>query len=360
MKRLIASFMALILSLSVLSGCFPASQAFAAPQEPAKTVRRNEIVRVGFTAAVASMTWSPLVVAKMLGYFDEEGIDIVMEQSYSSSATKMVAAGQTEFSTPGPHLTAAAIESGMDIISVYQLFPIDIFGFAVRNDSGIKTVADLAGKKIASMTPTTINQIIPILEAGGVDPQSVEVIPVGDARVQMLTERSVDACWTWDGEWQQWQAEKMPIEFVSGETVYKSCSNSMIAKIALVNEYPDLIERFYRALAKASYYLYCNPRAAADITLKEWTSIKIDLDAATKIMETALVPMLGGKDVLEGKTIGFHNKSSWELVMVDYVKMGIVKAPIPIEKCFTNQFIEGINNFDRAQVKAAAETYNNY
>ncbi|MDR1733187.1 MAG: ABC transporter substrate-binding protein [Synergistaceae bacterium] len=360
MKRSIGILVVLMVSLSLFAEWVPASSAFAASQDPGKTVRKNEIVRVGFTAAVASMTWSPLIVAKMLGYFDEEGIDIVMEQSYSSSATKMVAAGQTEFSTPGPHLTAAAIEGGMDVLSVYQLFPIDIFGFAVRNDGEIKTVADLAGKKIASMTPTTINQIIPILEAGGVDPKGVEVIPVGDARVQMLTERSVDACWTWDGEWQQWQAEGMPIAFVSGETVYKSCSNSMIAKIALVKEYPDLIERFYRALAKASYYIYCNPKAAADITLKEWTSIKINLDAATKIMETALVPMLGGKNVLEGKTIGMHNKSSWELVMADYVKMGIVKAPIPTEKCFTNQFIEGINKFDRAPIKAAAEAYSAY
>jgi len=356
------------MSITLLAGCGqptkapentnqPANQSSEQTKEPEKTFRKNDIVRVGFPAAIASMTWSPLIVAKNLGYFDEEGIDLVMEQSYSSSATKMVAAGQSDFSVPGPHLTAAGIDSGMDIISVYQLYPVDIFGFAVMEDSGLKSIADLAGKKIGAQTVTTRNQIVPILEAAGVDPESVEIVPVSDARVQMLTEGKVDACWTWDGEWQQWKAEGMKINYLSGETVYKSASNSLIANNAFVKEDPELIERFLRALSKGAYFCYLNPRAAADITLKEWTSIKISLDQGEEIMKTAIGFMLGGKDVMEGNTIGKHNQSSWELLMKDYVKMGVVKEAIPMEKCFTNQFVEKANDWDRAEVKADSDNY---
>lgn len=347
MKKVLA--LVLVLTLVLAS-----TVAFATEE---KTLRRNEIVRVGFTAAVAGFTWSPLLIAQKLGYFDEEGLDVVFEQSYSSSATRMVAANQVEFSTPGPHLTAAAIGSGMEIISVFQWYPVDIFGFAVMADSGIKSIADLAGKKIGTMTPTTANQVIPILQAAGVDPATVEMIPVSDARVQQLTEHNVDAVWTWDGEWQQWLAEGTDIAYLSAEEVYDSSSNSIITSTAMVEQYPNLVEGFCRALAKGCYFCYLNPRAAADIIITEWKSLMVDLDTAEKIVSTSINFMTGGKEVMEGNTIGEHSEASWELMMGDYVKMGIVKEAIPLDKCFTNQFIEGANNWDRAEVKDDATNY---
>ena len=233
MKKFLAILMVLALLLGAVA-CNGASQDPEEPETPVETgdkapdtstdgdggIRKNEIVRVGFTAAVAGFTWSPLLISQVMGYFDEEGIDVVFEQSYSSSATRMVSANQVEFSTPGPHLTAAGVGSGMDIISVFQWFPTDIFGFAVMADSGIESIADLEGKKIGTMTATTANQVIPIIEAAGVSADSVEMIPVADARVQQLTEKNVDAVWTWDGEWQQWKAEGMDIAYLSGEEVY--------------------------------------------------------------------------------------------------------------------------------------------
>lgn len=322
-----------------------------------KTLRRNEIVRVGFTAAVAGFTWSPLLIARNLGYFDKEGIDLVFDQSYSSSATRMVAANQVEFSTPGPHLTSAGIGSGMDIISVFQWYPVDIFGFAVMADSGLESIKDLAGKKIGTMTPTTKNQVIPILEAAGVNPDSVEMTPVSDARMQQLTAGNVDAVWTWDGEWQQWKAEGQKIAYLSAEEVYDSQSNSIIASTALVEQYPDLIGRFCRALAKGCYFCYLNPRAAADIIITEWTSLMVDIDTAEEIVKTAINFMTGGEEVMTSTRIGEHNEASWDLMMKDYVKMGIVSEYIPLEKCFTNQFVEVANDWDRAEVKADTENY---
>lgn len=347
MKKVVALFLALVLVVT-MSACALAEE---------KTLRRNEIVRVGFTAAVAGFTWSPLLVARNLGYFSDEGIDLVFDQSYSSSATRMVAANQVEFSTPGPHLTSAGIGSGMEIISVFQWYPVDIFGFAVLADSGMTSVKDLEGKKIGTMTPTTKNQVIPILEAAGVDVASVEMIPVSDARVQQLTAGNVDAVWTWDGEWQQWLAEGQKIAYLSGEEVYDSQSNTIIASTALVEQYPDLVGRFTRALAKGCYFCYVNPRAAADIIITEWTSLLVDIDTAEEIVKTAINFMTGGEEVMTGNTIGMHSETSWDLMMKDYVKMGIVKEYIPLDKCFTNEFVEIANDWDRAEVNADAEAY---
>ncbi|MDO4278493.1 MAG: ABC transporter substrate-binding protein [Lachnoclostridium edouardi] len=321
------------------------------------SLRKNEIVRVGFPAAVASFLWTPFIVSQQMGYFDDEGIDVVFEQSYSSSATRMVASNQAEFSAPGPHLTAAGIESGMDIVSVFQLYPVDIFGFAVMADSGMTSVKDLEGKTIGTMTPTTANQVIPILEAAGVNPESVTMIPISDARAQQLQEKTVDAVWTWDGEWQQWKAEGMDIAYLSGEEVYKSSSNSIIANTNLVKEYPDLINGFNRALAKGLYFCYCNPKAAADIVITSWPTLQVDLDSAEEIIDTAVNFMSGGKEVMEGTSIGEHRQEAIELLMGDYVKMGIVKTAIPDDKFYTNEFIEAANDWERSEVEQDAKDY---
>ena len=125
----------------------------------------------------------------------------------------------------------------------------------------------------------------------------------------------------------------------------------------MVNEYPELVEGFSRALAKGSYFCYKNPRAAADIIITNWTSLLVDLDTAEEIVKTAVNFMTGGADVMEGNTIGQHDAAAWELMMKDYVKMGIVPEAVPIEKCYTNQFIEAANDWDRAEVDADAANY---
>ena len=141
MKKLFSLLlaMAMVLSLAACSGNTITNNTGTTPdtsgedtqspdasdgQEEGNTLRRNEIIRIGFPSSYVSFTYAPILVAQKLGYFDEEGIDLVFEQSYSSSATRMVASNQAEFSVPGPHLTVAGIDSGMDVISVFQLFPV--------------------------------------------------------------------------------------------------------------------------------------------------------------------------------------------------------------------------------------------
>lgn len=96
---------------------------------------------------------------------------------------------------------------------------------------------------------------------------------------------------------------------------------------------------------------------AADIIITEWTSLLVDIDTAEEIVKTAINFMTGGEEVMTGNRIGEHSEESWDLMMKDYVKMGIVSEYIPLEKCFTNQFVEVANDWDRAEVQADADSY---
>ena len=43
--------------------------------------------------------------------------------------------------------------------------------------------------------------------------------------------------------------------------------------------------------------------------------------------------------------------------MSDYVKFDIVSKELPLDQCFTNEFVTYANDFDKDAVKAEAEAY---
>lgn len=356
MKKVLSLILVCILLLGALTGCGSNDDDGANTPDGSGVTS----VSIGFASAYESMLYGYIAVADAMGYFEDEGLTFTCEQSYSSSATTMVAEGQVTMSLPGPHLTAAGIDSGMDVISVFQAYPIDIFGVAVMADSEYQSWADLEGANFATMSATTANQLNPILAAAGVDLDSVTLTPVTDSRIQQLVAGTVDACWTWDGEWQQWLSEGYDIRFISGEDVYKSASNSFIASTSFIADNPDATEAMLRAICKGMYFCYCNPRAAADIILTAWTSLTFDLDTATELVETMLIPAMGGEETMTSQTIGQHAADRWETLMADYVAYDIVSAEIPLDQCFTNDYIAGANDWDRAEVEADAEAYTTF
>lgn len=337
----------------------PATEETSVSEEAAHSVFTPEVtdVSIGFASAYESILYGYIVVAEKLGYFAEEGLNFTCEQTYSNSATVMVAEGQATMSLPGPHLTCAAVDQGVDVISVFQAYPIDIFGVAVKADSEYHEWKDFVGADFGTMTPTTRNQLLPLLASGGVTEDQVTLTPVTDGRIQTLMADKADAVWTWDGEWQQWVAEGYDIRFISGEDVYKSSSNSFICSKKFVEENPETVKAMCRAIAKGMYFCYCNPKAAAQIILDNWTSLTFDLDTCTELVKSVLIYAMGGKDILESEEIGKHFEERWSLLMSDYVKFDIVSKELPLDQCFTNEFVTYANDFDKDAVKAEAEAY---
>jgi NitT/TauT family transport system substrate-binding protein len=60
------------------------------------------------------------------------------------------------------------------------------------------------------------------------------------------------------------------------------------------------------------------------------------------------------------KTKGKHGlilKEDWENLDNFLVSQGTIKKPVPLDKVYTNQFIDEINKYDRAAVIAQAKNF---
>lgn len=174
----------LIISLlvAVLTGC-----------SPAKSVPEvKNTLTVGLTPAVDAI---PFIIAKEKGYFEKRGLDIKFE--VFKSAKDRDAAFQS-----GALDGALSDEVG---VCLYQNGGFDVkitgvtdgdFLFVAGKDSGIKSVKDLKGKKVAISEKTVIEYTLDkILEKNAMKPQDIEkvAIPAIPVRLEMLKNNQVDA-----------------------------------------------------------------------------------------------------------------------------------------------------------------------
>lgn len=374
MKKVVLLILATVMLMTVVFGCSSQEEATApapAPDKPAeveapaaaeapseeKESNRLDYVRYVLPRSIEALDEADVWSAVYMGYFADEGIDLIVEMAISQNAIKMVAAGQGDICVPNPSQQFATRLSGVDLISIFQLNVNNIYGVAVKPDSGIKTWKDLEGKKIAVTSATSYTNLNPILIAAGVDPETVTLVPVADQRAAMLQSGEVDGSYTWQKEYQQWQAQGVDLEYLDGNEILKNCSNSVCATPEFLEENHDLVVRFCRAMAKGLYFVKCNPEAAAEIVTKRFPSLGLEAADAAPSMQ-GLINITNDENT-EKIGYGYHDVDKWQLCYDWAVEMGQIEAgsDINISEMFTNDLIEEINDFDKAAIEADAKNF---
>ncbi|MEA5003471.1 MAG: ABC transporter substrate-binding protein [Christensenella sp.] len=291
-----------------------------------------------------------------MGYFEEEGIDLKIEQAYGLDDLTMIVSGQANTGYPSSFVQIAGHEQGLPFKSVYQVDNVNIFGYCVRPDSGIKSIADLKGKTIALGDAAWNTISDPILIAAGVDPSEVEYITAGESRAQMVDSGQADAVLTWYKEFEMWDGQGISLEWLAGEDVLQLTGGCLVFENNFIEQNKDLIARFVRAYAKGAYFTYLNPAAATEITLDKFPSIEIEFPYALASIQS-LVYIDNGKDVDE-HGYGWHNADKWETQMDACRKGGtLTRTDLTLDEIYTNDFVEAANDFDHAQVESDAAGY---
>jgi putative hydroxymethylpyrimidine transport system substrate-binding protein len=92
-----------------------------------------------------------IYMAQKLGYFEEAGLDVSIDTPSDPAAPlKQVAAGRTDLAISYEPEVALAREQGLDVVAVAALVNRPLTSLIWLKSSGIKGVADLKGKTIAT------------------------------------------------------------------------------------------------------------------------------------------------------------------------------------------------------------------
>jgi taurine transport system substrate-binding protein len=114
---------------------------------------------------------------------------------------KAMASGDVQLGEAGSSPIVAAASQGQDIKLFWILDDIaDAEALIVRNGSGINSVKDLKGKKVATPFVSTAHyQLMAVMKTDGVDAKSVNVMNLRPPEIAAAWERGdIDAAFIWD------------------------------------------------------------------------------------------------------------------------------------------------------------------
>ena len=297
----------------------------------------------------------------------QEGIDLRLNSGTSTSDfIKLVASHHYNAAHPSVFLMGLMKDQGLPVKVYFDNMNINIFGFAVKQDSPIKDVKDLKGKKIAIAVVGWDAIWNPDLAAAGVDPKSVNWLVVGlgpGPRLNAVHSGKVDAMVTWNGEfpvfnWQSKLSGKGTLRFLSGEKYFKTPANGWAAAEDRLSKDRDLLVRAARAQAKAMWFVKTNPTESAKIFHHYYPKIATHPGEAEDIAQDYNnTGFLKGPDGTLPSRLGFNSAKRWQTLLDSMYENKLTKKHLKATDMYTNAFIKEINNFNRSEVIAFAKKY---
>jgi NitT/TauT family transport system substrate-binding protein len=320
---------------------------------------------------VTEMTLSqaPMVAAKRLGYFKEEGLDVeLMGFKGTGTLIPQMLAKRVDIGYPNPDTLILSRAPGAERLPLkffYNATRSSGWEFAVLDDSPIKSLKDLNGKSIGVGAMTFGN--VPITKAefkeAGIDATMVPV-GIGSAAFLALTSRKIDALNLFDAQHATLETQGTKIRRIPQIPSYAALfSNGFVAHEDMIRDKPQVLAGFGRAVAKATVFCEANREACVKMFWQEYPNTKPTGDEANVLADSVKVfsarfdKML---DFPEGKTRpwGEFPAQAWkDFAKALYTGGQLKTADIDVADCYTNALVPKFSDFDAAKIVAAAKAF---
>ncbi|MEO8739424.1 MAG: ABC transporter substrate-binding protein [Casimicrobiaceae bacterium] len=217
---------------------------------------------------------APFFLGKERGYYDQEGIDLDIQEGRGSGVTvQAVAANTATFGYVDIPTMIKAAAKGAPVRAVgvvLQLSPMSVMGFSEKN---IRTPKDLVGKTVAVTPGDSMSQIWPLfLKKTGVNEGDFKTV-AGDAQTKLNAVMTGQA----DLLLGYVMDQAIKLQDATGKAVYpirfadygvNLISSGIIVNAETLKAKPDLVKRFLRATTRALEDSEKSPEAAVDAMLK--------------------------------------------------------------------------------------------
>src|SRR5437762_4617790 len=145
---------------------------------------------------VAGGDHAPYFYAQKMGLYKQAGIDIDFETGRGSAASaQRVGAGTSQLGLSDMAGVLLFRGKGLDLVGLMNVYANSPQGLYWLKSSGIKSVKDLAGKKIGNPAGDGARTMWPALaKASGIDPNSVTWVNIdANSKLSALKAKTVDA-----------------------------------------------------------------------------------------------------------------------------------------------------------------------
>ena len=281
-----------------------------------------------------------LYVAKDLGYFKEEGLDVEIVQPPEGSTTALIGAGGAEFGISFQDTLAKSFarENPVPVTAVAAILQHNTSGIISLKEKGIDSPKKLEGKKYATWEDNIEQAILKKLVTDDKgDFSKVKLIPYTITDVVTGLKTDVDAVWVyyaWDGiatERAGLQTNFLKIRDYGEELDYYS--PVIIANNDFLKKNPEIAKKVLKAIKKGYEYAMKNPEESAKILVKNSPELDINLVTASQ-------KWISKEYQSDAKEWGIIDENRWNRFYEWLYKNKAVEREIPKNFGYSNEYLK--------------------
>ncbi|MDX1662976.1 MAG: ABC transporter substrate-binding protein [Candidatus Promineifilaceae bacterium] len=330
MKLLCTLFLFLVLLTAGCAGADPgAVDAVQTTVEQEDDLRTIELP-MGF---IPDPQYAPFYVAVEKGYYAEEGLEIAFDYSFETDGVALVGANERPFAIVSGEQVVLARAQELPVVYVlewFQEFPIAVVS---RDEAGIETPSDLAGKTVGlpGFFGATYAGYAGLLSAAGLPLEAVNAEEIGFTQVEALLAGQVDAVVGYvNNEPVQLLEQGVDVDVLYVADYVDLVANGIITNETVIADEPELVGHFVRATLRGLADTLADPEEAYEIS-----KLYVEgLDDSRMNVLAASLPLW------EAETLGVTDPASWEQTEAVLLEMRLLDAPVEeLEAAYTNRFV---------------------
>ncbi|MEM0440605.1 MAG: ABC transporter substrate-binding protein [Candidatus Caldarchaeum sp.] len=289
---------------------------------------------------------APFIVALEKGYFAQEGLAVTVDRGYGSAdAVTKVASGvyQIGYGSLDALIEFNVKNPGQEVIAVYMILNSPPYSVITLKNKGINSPKDLEGKKIGAPEGDAPRRLFPVFaKAVGLDPTKITWVSMAPPlREPSLVQGEVDAItgFYYTGYLNLLALKIDPAQITAfkykdfGVELY---GNAIIVRKDFMQQNPEAVAKFVRAVNQALKEVIANPEMAADLV--KLRDPLVDREVELQRLKLALSDNIVTEEVRRNG-LGAVDKARLERTIKAVVDAFNLPRTPSVDEVFTDRFL---------------------
>ncbi len=334
--RLLAALATIAL---LIAACGPQSGASSAPQSGASSAPAVHgdptapptALKVGL-GYIPSVQFAPFYLAQQRSYYSEAGVQVTFDNRTDSDVVVLVGEGSLDVGVADGTSVIPAVSREIPVrylATIYGTYPSIVFAKA---SSGIKTAADLRGKKIG--IPGTYGSswimLQALLDSVGMTPDDVTIVEYPDYGQGVAVQQgAVDAATGFaNNEPVQLDLSGVPTVVLHVDDVVALPGPGLISRVATIDAKRDAIAAFIAATLRAMTEIAADPKIGLDAAIVAVPELATGREKQAAILNATIAswsPASGGG------AFGAIDRVGWQASIAYLTKLALVAKPVTVD-----------------------------
>jgi NitT/TauT family transport system substrate-binding protein len=291
---------------------------------------------------IASVQFAPFYLAQQAGYYTAEGLAVTFQNEIDANLVPKVGQGNVDLGLSDGTSVIPAVSQGIPLrylATIYREFPSIVFGKA---SSGIKTAADLKGKKIGIPGRYGSSWIMlqALLASVNLTTADVEIVEYPDfGQGVAVAQGAVDAATGFaNNEPIQLERNGTPAFVLHIDDVTPLPGPGLIAGTSTIEAKHDAVAGFVRATLRAMEDIAADPPKGVDAAVAVEPTLGENRELQAAIL-AATIEAWQGDDA--AKELGTIDRASWQASLDFMTSLGLVPNPVTVDGLVSEEFAPG-------------------